>query len=123
MSPITSSSWFVSSPSGLVTWIDTFCKVRSLVIEMTVLPQSAAGTGFVTLFYLLGVPLIAFEGGFRMFGFALLALWMVIGMVCWMLGFGALLLSRLGQDDQPNAVHTGAMPVSPVYPAPNPQTM
>ncbi len=83
----------------------------------------AAGTGFVTLFYLLGVPLIAFEGGFRMFGFALLALWMVIGMVCWMLGFGALLLSRLGQDDQPSAVHTGAVPVSPVYPAPNPQAL
>ncbi len=83
----------------------------------------AAGTGFVTLFYVLGVPLIAFEGGFRMFGFALLALWLVIGKVCWMIGFGALLLSRLGQDDQANAVHAGTIPASPVYPPPSPQTM
>jgi len=82
----------------------------------------AAGTGFVTLFYLLGVPLIAFEGGFRMFGFTLLALWIVVGKVCWMLGFGALLLSRLGQDDSASAA-SAAAPPSPAYPPLNPQTM
>ncbi|MEO6461796.1 MAG: hypothetical protein ABIP29_01855 [Candidatus Eisenbacteria bacterium] len=58
----------------------------------------AAGTGFITLFLLLGLPLIALEGGFRVLGFALIALWIVVGMVCWMIGFGALLLSRFGQD-------------------------
>jgi hypothetical protein len=82
----------------------------------------AAGTGFVTLFYLLGVPLIAFEGGFRMFGFTLLALWIVVGKVFWMLGFGALLLSRLGQDDSASAA-SAAAPPSPAYPPLNPQTM
>lgn len=59
----------------------------------------AAGTGFITIFFLAGVPLIAFEGGFRVVGFSLLALWLVVGKVCWMLGFGALLLSRLGQEN------------------------
>lgn len=58
----------------------------------------AAGTGFVTLFLLLGLPLIALEGGFRMLGFGLIILWLVVGKVCWMIGFGALLLSRFGQD-------------------------
>ncbi len=61
----------------------------------------AAGTGFITLFFVLGVPLIAFEGMFRVVGFSLLALWLVVGKVCWMLGFGALLLSRLGQEPGP----------------------
>ena len=58
----------------------------------------AAGTGFITLFLLLGLPLLALEGGFRMLGFGLITLWLVIGKVCWMIGFGALLLSRFGQD-------------------------
>ena len=58
----------------------------------------AAGTGFITLFLLLGLPLLAFEGGFRMLGFGLIILWLVVGKVCWMIGFGALLLSRFGQD-------------------------
>ena len=77
------------------------CKLLRLPLDAKgpMFAPIAAGTGFVTLFYLLGVPLIAFEGGFRMFGFTLLALWIVVGKVCWMLGFGALLLSRLGQDD------------------------
>ena len=58
----------------------------------------AAGTGFITLFLVLGLPLIALEGGFRMLGFGLIALWLVVGKVCWMMGLGALLLSRFGQD-------------------------
>ena len=70
------------------------CKLLRLPLDAKgpMFAPIAAGTGFVTLFYLLGVPLIAFEGGFRMFGFTLLALWIVVGKVCWMLGFGALLL-------------------------------
>lgn len=58
----------------------------------------AAGTGFITLFFLLALPLIALEGAFRVAGFGLLALWVVIGKLCWMIGFGALLLSRFGQE-------------------------
>ena len=58
----------------------------------------AAGTGFITLFLLLGLPLIALEGGFRMVGFGFILLWAVVGKVCWMIGFGALLLSRFGQE-------------------------
>ena len=58
----------------------------------------AAGTGFITLFLLLGLPLMAIEGGFRVLGFALVILWLVVGKVCWMIGFGALLLSRFGQE-------------------------
>jgi hypothetical protein len=58
----------------------------------------AAGTGFITLFLVLGLPLIALEGGFRMLGFGLIALWLVVGKVCWMIGLGALLLSRFGQE-------------------------
>lgn len=100
------------------------CKLlrRPLDPKAGMLAPIAAGTGFITLFYIVGVPLIAFEGGFRMFGFTLLALWIVIGKVCWMLGFGALLLSRLGQEDGGNAVPVGTM-APPPYPAPNPQTM
>ena len=58
----------------------------------------AAGTGFITLFFLLSLPLIALEGAFRVAGFGLLALWLVVGKLCWMIGFGALLLSRFGQE-------------------------
>jgi hypothetical protein len=58
----------------------------------------AAGTGFITLFLLLGFPMLALEGGFRMLGFGLITLWLVIGKVCWMIGLGALLLSRFGQE-------------------------
>ena len=83
----------------------------------------AAGTGFITLFYLLGVPLIMFEGGFRVFGFTLLALWIVIGKVCWMLGFGALLLSKLGQDEASAAAPSAGTTPAGVYPPPAPSTM
>jgi hypothetical protein len=58
----------------------------------------AAGTAFVTVFYAIGVPLMALEGTGRVFGFGFLLLWLVIGTVCWMMGLGALLLSRLGQE-------------------------
>ena len=57
----------------------------------------AAGTAFVTVFYAVGVPLMSLEGTGRVFGFGFLLLWLVIGTVCWMMGLGALLLSRLGQ--------------------------
>jgi len=83
----------------------------------------AAGTGFITLFYLLGVPLIMFEGGFRVFGFTLLALWIVIGKVCWMLGFGALLLSKLGQDEASATSPSAGTTPAGVYPPPAPSTM
>ena len=101
------------------------CKLlrRPLDPKGGMLAPIAAGTGFVTLFYMLGVPLIAFEGGFRMFGFALLALWIVVGKVCWMIGFGALLLSRLGQDNGAATMPAGTMSVPPPDPTPNPQTM
>jgi hypothetical protein len=58
----------------------------------------AAGTGFITLFFLLSLPLMALEGAFRIVGFGLFILWVVIGKVCWMIGFGALLISRFGQE-------------------------
>lgn len=58
----------------------------------------AAGTAFVTMFYAIGVPLMALEGTGRVFGFGFLLLWLVIGTVCWMIGLGALLLSRMGQE-------------------------
>jgi hypothetical protein len=101
------------------------CKLlrRPLDAKGAMLAPIAAGTGFVTLFYVLGVPLIALEGGFRMFGFTLLALWIVVGMVCWMLGFGALLLSRLGQDENGAAAPAASVPPTPVYPAPNPHAL
>lgn len=79
----------------------------------------AAGTGFITMFMLLGVPLIALEGGFRLVGFSLIALWIVVGKVCWMLGFGALLLSRLGQENgtrDAGAWHPGSATPSPGVP-------
>ena len=85
----------------------------------------ALGTGFVTLFFVMGMPLIALEGGFRMVGFSLLALWIVVGMVCWMIGLGALLLSRFGQEEVPRDVPTWnpAGPSGPsgaIYPPPAP---
>jgi hypothetical protein len=58
----------------------------------------AAGTAFVTVFYLVAVPLMMFEGAARVVGVGFLMLWVVVGTVCWMLGIGALLLSRLGQE-------------------------
>ncbi len=83
----------------------------------------AAGTGFITLFLLLGLPLIALEGGFRVLGFSLIALWLVVGKVCWMIGFGALLLSRFGQEpgvrDSGQWYPSGApVPSVPTPPAP-----
>jgi len=103
------------------------CKLlrRPLDPQGGMLAPIAAGTGFVTLFYMVGVPLIAFEGGFRMIGFALLALWIVVGKVCWILGFGALLVSRLGQEADASAKPStsAAPPSSPPNPSPNPQTM
>ena len=89
----------------------------------------AAGTGFITLFFVLGMPLIAFEGGFRVVGFSLLALWVIVGMVSWMIGLGALLLSRLGQEEGPrdSSQWAGAGPANPggptiPSPAPTPVT-
>ena len=101
------------------------CKLlrQPLDVKGPMLAPIAAGTGFVTLFYVLGVPLIALEGGFRMFGFTLLALWVVVGMVCWMLGFGALLLSRLGQDENGAGAPAPSASPSPAYPAPIPPVM
>ena len=83
----------------------------------------AVGTGFVTLFLVVGLPLIALEGGFRMIGFTLIALWLVVGKVCWMIGLGALLLSRFGQE--PGAREPGSQwspagpsdPRAPIVPA------
>lgn len=60
----------------------------------------AAGTAFVTVFFLVGVPLMALEGPGRVVGVGFLVLWLVIGTVCWMMGLGALLLSRLGQEER-----------------------
>ncbi|MGH7724521.1 MAG: hypothetical protein ACREOU_03760 [Candidatus Eiseniibacteriota bacterium] len=73
---------------------------RKLSPEAGILAPVAAGTSFVTLFYLIGVPLTALEGVGRVIGVGFLVLWVVIGTVCWMLGLGALLLSRLGQEDR-----------------------
>jgi hypothetical protein len=61
-----------------------------------------AGTAFVTIFYLLGIPFLSGSGFVRVVGVVLLALWVLIGTVCWKLGFGALLLSRLGQAPRAN---------------------
>src|SRR5688572_12581785 len=94
----------------------------------------AAGTGFITMFLLLGLPLIALEGGFRVLGFGLITLWLVVGMVCWMIGLGALLLSRFGQEpgpgdggqwypastSGPTAPAGPTSPVSPSTPGTNP---
>jgi hypothetical protein len=90
----------------------------------------AAGTAFVTLFYAIGVPLMAMEGTGRVFGFGFLLLWLVIGTVCWMMGLGALLLSRIGQEPAlPQAPPRGSQwapaspptpPVPPTPPSPPP---
>jgi hypothetical protein len=77
----------------------------------------AAGSAFVTLFYLVGVPLMAAEGGGRIFGIGFFGLWIVIGTVCWMLGLGALLLSRIGQAPAAAPAAPGAPPVPPGYAA------
>ena len=79
---------------------------RRTGVDSGMIAPIAAGTAFVTIFYAIGVPLMAMEGTGRVFGFGFLLLWLVIGTVCWMLGLGALLLSRLGQE-----------PASPVAPA------
>src|SRR5688572_25276139 len=76
----------------------------------------AAGTGFITLFFLLSLPLIALEGAFRVAGFGLLALWIVIGKLCWMIGFGALLLSRFGQEPGVRDEGGAWTPASPTGP-------
>jgi hypothetical protein len=83
----------------------------------------AAGTALVTLFYAIGVPLMALEGTGRVFGFGFLLLWLVIGTVCWMMGLGALLLSRIGQEPAPATPPRGsqwapAAPPSPPSPPP-----
>jgi ketosteroid isomerase-like protein len=82
----------------------------------------AAGTALVTLFYAIGVPLMSLEGTGRVFGFGFLLLWLVIGTVCWMMGLGALLLSRIGQEPA-SATPRGsqwapAAPPSPPAPPP-----
>jgi len=77
---------------------------RRTGIEHGMIAPIAAGTAFVTLFYAIGVPLMAMEGTGRVFGFGFLLLWLVIGTVCWMMGLGALLLSRLGQEPTPTPV-------------------
>jgi hypothetical protein len=82
----------------------------------------AVGTGFVTLFFVLGMPLIAFEGGFRVVGFSLLTLWLIVGKVCWMIGLGALLLSRLGQEEGPRNETQWSGMGSGGSPAPAPST-
>jgi len=74
---------------------------RPTGVNRGMLGPIAAGTAFVTVFYAIGVPLMSLEGTGRVFGFGFLLLWLVIGTVCWMMGLGALLLSRLGQG--PNA--------------------
>jgi len=84
----------------------------------------AAGTGFVTLFYAVGVPLMAHEGAGRVFGLGFVVLWLVIGTVCWMLGLGALLVTRIGQAPPgqivPAAPGSPAPPYAPPAPAPSP---
>jgi hypothetical protein len=67
-----------------------------------------AGTAFVTIFYVLGVPFLSGSGFVRVLGVVMLAIWVLVGTVCWKLGFGALLLSRLGQGPR--------QPESPWYP-------
>jgi hypothetical protein len=67
-----------------------------------------AGTAFVTIFYVLGVPFLSGSGFVRVLGVVMLAIWVLVGTVCWKLGFGALLLSRLGQGPR--------QPGSPWYP-------
>jgi hypothetical protein len=86
----------------------------------------AAGTGFVTLFYAVGVPLMAHEGAGRVFGLGFIVLWLVIGTVCWMLGLGALLVTRIGQTppgeaaSAPFTPSTPTPPYAPPSPAPSP---
>jgi len=79
------------------------------------------GTGFVTLFYAIGVPLLAIEGTGRVFGVGFLILWLVVGTVCWMMGLGALLLSRIGQEPRSRTggqwATSGAAPTSASAPA------
>jgi hypothetical protein len=77
---------------------------RRTGVEHGMIAPIAAGTAFVTLCYAIGVPLMAMEGTGRVFGFGFLLLWLVIGTVCWMMGLGALLLSRLGQEPTPTPV-------------------
>lgn len=85
----------------------------------------AAGTALVTLFYAIGVPLMSMEGTGRVFGFGFLLLWLVIGTVCWMMGLGALLLSRIGQEPAPATPRgsqwaPAAPPSPPTPPSPPP---
>jgi hypothetical protein len=91
---------------------------RRTGIEHGMVAPIAAGTAFVTLFYAIGVPLMSMEGTGRVFGFGFLLLWLVIGTVCWMMGLGALLLSRLGQEPTPSTTPRSqwapAAPPSPV---------
>ncbi len=77
----------------------------------------AAGTGFVTLFYVIGVPLMSHDGAGRVFGVGFLALWAVIGTVCWMLGLGALLVSRIGQGPAAASAAAAPAPTPPGAPA------
>jgi hypothetical protein len=84
-----------------------------------VLGPITAGTAFVTLFYAIGVPLMAHEGAGRVLGLGFMVLWLVIGTVCWVMGLGALLLTRIGQA--PHAAP--AVPAAPPAPeAPPPAT-
>jgi len=97
---------------------------RPTGVNRGMLGPIAAGTAFVTVFYAIGVPLMSLEGTGRVFGFGFLLLWLVIGTVCWMMGLGALLLSRLGQGPNAPAPRGGQWapaqpPASPTSPASN----
>ncbi len=70
---------------------------RSLNGSSGLIAPILAGTAFVTLFYLVGVPFLSGSGFARVIGVGFIALWLLIGTVCWKIGFGALMLSRLGQ--------------------------
>ena len=91
---------------------------RPTGVNSGMLGPIAAGTAFVTVFYAIGVPLMSLEGTGRVFGFGFLLLWLVIGTVCWMMGLGALLLSRLGQG--PNTTAPRASQWAPAAPPPAP---
>jgi hypothetical protein len=91
---------------------------RPTGVNSGMLGPIAAGTAFVTVFYAIGVPLMSLEGTGRVFGFGFLLLWLVIGTVCWMMGLGALLLSRLGQGPPAPAPRGGQWAPAPPPPAP-----
>jgi len=90
---------------------------RPTGVNRGMLGPIAAGTGFVTVFYAIGVPLMSLEGTGRVFGFGFLLLWLVIGTVCWMMGLGALLLSRLGQGPNAPAPRGGQWAPTPAPPS------